>query len=137
MSDACNKLKKGNSSKKYIECLNCHKRGHFSHDCPGPSGAKEGKQPPKGHPPRPNDSATNAANSMQDGTWSAIMLGPTKVLTPEYPPSSLFNDNDNYFDEMPEEANDTYLKEMPKEVNGSHTSSKPAALAYVVATPVP
>src|SRR5882724_290778 len=48
-SESCSKGKKSNSSKKDVECFNCHK-GNFAHNCCGPGGAKEGSQPSRGHP---------------------------------------------------------------------------------------
>jgi len=54
---------------------------------------------------------------MQDGTWSVIMLRPTEVLTPKYPPSPLCNINDIYLNEMPKEADNTYLNDMSEEAD--------------------
>jgi len=56
-----------------------------------------------------NNNAVNAAASMQDGTWSAIALGPAVVLTPD-PTLSLPHDEMNiYLEEMPEDACNTTL----------------------------
>jgi len=102
-SDACNKPKKGTSSKRDIECFNCRKKGHFAHDCRGPGGAKEGQHPSKGHAPRVNDSAANAATSMQDGAWSAVIPGPIEItiLEPLLSSPWIDDDDDAYTYEMP------------------------------------
>src|SRR5882724_5738085 len=44
-SDHKVKGKKGHKSKRDTECYNCHKKGHFSWDCYGPGGAKDGQGP--------------------------------------------------------------------------------------------
>src|SRR5882724_4502905 len=75
------KGKKGTSSKRDIKCFNCHKKGHYTCDCCGPGGAKEGQQPPKGWLPKGNDNTANTAATMQDGAWSAIAPRPIEVLT--------------------------------------------------------
>src|SRR5882724_3543616 len=66
------KGKKNNSPQKDIEYFNCHKKGHFACDCHGPRGAKEGQQPPRRHPAKANNNATNATASVQNSTWSTI-----------------------------------------------------------------
>jgi len=75
------KGKKSNSPRKDIECFNCHRKGHFACNFHGPSGAKEGQQPPRGHPVKVNTNAANAAASVQDSTWSAIAPEPAFILT--------------------------------------------------------
>jgi len=119
ISDPRKKGKKGNVSKKDIECFNCHKKGHFTHNCHGLGGAKEGQQPQKGHPPRMKKSAANAAISIQDGAWSTIVLNPVEILTPNPMPSPSLDDEDIYLDEIPE---DTCC---------AHTPVEPTTSAYI------
>ena len=43
-SEPKHKGKRGNQKpKKEVECYNCHKKGHFSCNCYGPRGSKEGQ----------------------------------------------------------------------------------------------
>jgi len=70
-----NKGKKwGKKEKKDIKCFNCHKKGHFSYDCYGPGGNKEGqglRSKKDGH--KPKEGSSNTMNDAPDGTWSAII----------------------------------------------------------------
>ena len=72
--DGHKKGKKTNMSKRDIECFNCHKKGHFAHDCRSPGGAKEGQHPSKGRSQKVVDSTANTTMPVQDGTWSAVAL---------------------------------------------------------------
>ena len=78
-------------AKKDVECFNCHKKGHFSCDCRGPGGAKEGQPLPKKHSSKSKDNTTNAVTNIQDSAWSAVVLGLGMT-------DSLFDDV--YLDEM-------------------------------------
>ena len=70
---------------------------------PWPWRSQTREQPPKGHPPRMNDSAANTATSVQDGAWSAVILKLIKALTPN--PCDCDDSNNLYLDEMPEDTN--------------------------------
>ena len=66
--------KKNRTAKKDVECFNCHKKGHFSHNCHGPGGAKEGQPLPKKQSSKSKDNTANAVTNTQDGAWSAVIL---------------------------------------------------------------
>src|SRR5882724_5755912 len=76
-ADSKNKGKKVKRPKKDAECFNCHKRGHFSCDCYGPGGGKEGQgQRSKKNRQKPGEGSTNSTNNAPDGAWSAVLTGP-------------------------------------------------------------
>jgi len=100
-ADSKNKGKKAKEPKKDIECFICHKRGHFSHDCYGPGGGKEGQGPcSKKNGQKPGESSANLTNDAPNGTWSAILTGPIVK-----PPAGIPYDNDPYLEEVEEADN--------------------------------
>jgi len=65
------------------------RRGHFTHDYHGPSGAKEGQLPPRGHSAKVNNNAANTATSMWRMTLGLqFLLNPhlSSPLTPHCHP---------------------------------------------------
>ena len=65
---------KKSQTSKDIECFNCHKKGHFSHNCHGSGGAKEGQLLPKKQLSKSKDNTANAVTNVQDCALSAVIL---------------------------------------------------------------
>src|SRR5882724_9267925 len=96
--DPKNKGKKvGKKLKKDVECFNCHKKGHFSHDCYRPSGNKEGQGlcSNKGRH-KPKEGSSNTTNDAPDGAWCAI------TSTANYQVHTFHDDDDVYLEEVDE-----------------------------------
>src|SRR5882724_661639 len=125
------KGKKGALPKKNIECFNCHKKGHYAHDCRGPGGAKEGQQPPRARSSKGNDNAANTAASMPDGAWSAVALGPAEVPAPSPIPLPINDETDVYLDELPE------LPEPPELPDSTPTLREPLGAAHMADNTTP
>ena len=102
MSDPKHKGRKGSQkSKKDVECYNFHKKGHFSCDCYGPGGSKEGQGPhSKKDEQKPKDNSANATNDAPDGTWSAII-----TETACFPTNAALDTEDIYLEEINDEDN--------------------------------
>ena len=60
--------------RRNVECLNCHRRGHFKSDCRAKGGDKEGQRPPRRNDitdnPGRNENANTATADIEE--WTAI-----------------------------------------------------------------
>jgi len=96
--DPKNKGKRaGRKPKKDVKCFNCHKKGHFSHDCYRPGSNKERQGPRSnkgGH--KPKEGSANTTNDAPDGAWCAI------TSTANYQVHTFPDDNDIYLEEVDE-----------------------------------
>jgi len=111
----CSKPQIIRSRAKRCKCYNCHKKGHFSQDCYGPGGTKEGQGPQsnKGGQ-KPNDSYANATNDAPNGAWSTITCGT--------PPHPIIDTSDIYLEEVSEPmAIETAHSAAPHPQADSHT----------------
>src|SRR5882724_5567290 len=72
--------------KKNVECYNCHKTGHYKHNCWAKGGGKEGQSPrskkwSRGKPK--SESASTTDDKAVEGAWMAMTEDSLVELSPE------------------------------------------------------